>query len=366
MGALDRYLEQRDRLHAGLVPREGPAHRSVQSGAEAISGLTLRELVNHFLTAKHRRLESGELGRRSFSDYHATAGRLVKRLGLSRLVEDIDSSDFGALRAALAKTRGPVALSNEIGRIRSIFKHAVDAELVDKPVRFGPEFVKPPKRAIREARRRAGEKLFSPQEIRTLLEAAGIQMRAMILLGLNCGLGNTDIAALTRACLNLNERILDFPRPKTGIARRAVLWSETVEALRLVEENRRVPKSPSDRDRVFITKYGHPWVRVEAPGRQSKGRTQAVVKDAIVLEFGKLVRGAGLYRPRRGFYSLRHTFRTVADEVCDRPAVDLVMGHENGVDVANHYIELIATERLGTIATHVRKALLLGGAYPAE
>lgn len=95
-------------------------------------------------------------------------------------------------------------------------------------------------------------------------------------------------------------------------------------------------------------------MRVEEPGARSKGRTQAVVKDAVVLEFGKLVRAAGLHRAGRGFYALRHTFRTVADEVGDRPAVDLIMGHENGADIATHYVERIGDERLRAVAAHVR------------
>jgi hypothetical protein len=67
-----------------------------------------------------------------------------------------------------------------------------------------------------------------------------------------------------------------------------------------------------------------------------------------------VARAAGLARDGRGFYALRHTFRTVADEVGDRPAVDLVMGHENGADIATHYVERIGDERLRKVAEHVR------------
>ncbi len=109
---------------------------------------------------------------------------------------------------------------------------------------------------------------------------------------------------------------------------------------------------------MFITKYGRPWVKVEPPKGQS-ART-AVVKDAVVLEFGKLMRATKTHEPGRGFYALRHTFRTVADEVGDRPAVDLVMGHENGQDIATHYVEKIGDERLRRVTQRVRSWLGVG------
>ena len=61
--------------------------------------------------------------------------------------------------------------------------------------------------------------------------AAPVPLKAMLLLGVNCGLGNHDIAMLPLSALDLDSRWLKFPRPKTGIQRRCPLWPETVEAL---------------------------------------------------------------------------------------------------------------------------------------
>jgi integrase len=105
---------------------------------------------------------------------------------------------------------------------------------------------------------------------------------------------------------------------------------------------------------VFLTKFGKPWVRVDEPGDRTKGKNKAVVKDSVATEFGKTALAAGLEKDGRGFYALRHTFRTVADEVGDRRAVDLIMGHEDGSDIASHYVERISDERLAKVARYMR------------
>jgi integrase len=73
-------------------------------------------------------------------------------------------------------------------------------------------------------------------------------LRASVLLALNCGFGNHDVAALPLAALDLKAEWVNFPRPKTGIARRCPLWPETTAALREVIEAR----PATDSDLAFI------------------------------------------------------------------------------------------------------------------
>ena len=110
---------------------------------------------------------------------------------------------FDQLRSELAKTRQMVALGNEVQRIRVLFKYVFDAGLIDKPVRLGPTFKKPSRRALRRERQANGKKMFEADEIRALADAASPQIRAMILLGVNCGFGNADCANLPIPCSRL-------------------------------------------------------------------------------------------------------------------------------------------------------------------
>lgn len=378
--ALDLYVSQRDALHAGLVARPaggGPSRVQAQAGgaeqplrasrqnlngrgprqvplAAGPEATTLRDLVNRFLTAKQRLVDAGELSPRSFRGYHETAAFMLTCLRKDRRVDDVTTSDLGVLRAFLARGRGPVSLGTHIQRVRTMFKYAYDEGLLDRPVRFGMEFCKPSRKSLRHARNERPARMFEPGEIKALLASAGVQMRAMILLGLNAAMGNTDVATLPRSAVNLMTGVIEFPRPKTGIPRRAILWPETVGALMAALAVRPKPKEDSAADLVFVTKYGKQWVRCRPAGPRSKLKVPEVTVDSVGLEFGKLMRAVGVAKPGRSFYALRHTFRTVADEVNDRPAIDRLMGHENGADIAVAYVERISDERLRKVTDHVR------------
>jgi hypothetical protein len=118
--ALQKYVEQRDDLQAGRQPRRLSGNK-----------LTVGQLCNQFLYAKESRVETGELERRTFQGYHKTCETLIQRLGKGRLVEDLRPIDFDSLRMALAKDKSPNSISNEVIRVRIIFKYGYDAALIE-------------------------------------------------------------------------------------------------------------------------------------------------------------------------------------------------------------------------------------------
>jgi integrase len=325
--ALKSYLEQKDDLHAGRMPR-------VSSEA-----LTVRSLCGRYLTAKKQLLEAGEIKARTYEEYADTCRRLIRVFGRNRPVADLRPSDFEALRASIARKWGPHRLGNEITRVKGVLRYAVLAGLVDRPVPVGPAFCKPSAKVMRLHRQARGVRTFSAAELQKLLANAGKPLKAAVLLGVNCGYGNLDVGTVPLAALDLDGGWADFARPKTGIVRRAALWPETVVALREWLANRPEPLDKADAGRVFITRWGRPW----ATGTPA---------DAIGPEFNKLCRKCGV-RPR-GFYGLRHTFQSVGDESGDFLAVRVVMGHAGGNDVADHYRGKVSDARLQRVVEHVR------------
>ena len=360
--ALNEYLDVKDDLYAGRKPRPK-------------GGFTVVDLCDHFIAAKNRQLQGGEITPRTFHDYHQVCERVLEVIGRNRLVEDLRPEDFGKLRDKFAERMGPVSLGNEITRARVLFNFAFNDGHIDRPLCFGTVFKRPTKQVLRRERKKKGLRMFEAHEIRKMLEGAEGQLRAMILLGINCGFGNHDCASLPQAALDLKQGWINYPRPKTGIDRRVPLWPETIAALRAALDSRRQPKEEADEGLLFITKYGQRWARAklttETPAiedgeaaevRQGNGEVQTpptskgsvsklVIADSISQETRKLVKRLGL-KQGRSFYALRHTFETIGGEAKDQVAVDAIMGHARD-DMASLYRERISDDRLRAVVQYV-------------
>lgn len=341
--ALEKWLAEKDDLLAGRTPRA--------TG----DGLTIRQLANRFLAAKKAKMQSGELSPATFADHHATCALIVKAFGRTRLVSDLDASDFERLRRSMTRRWGPVTVANEVRRIRTVFKYAQDNQLVALPIRFGTEFKPPSRKVLRLERAKKGPRMFDAAELRAILDKAAMPLRAMILLGINCGLGNSDIANLPTKAVDLKSAWLDFPRPKTGTPRRCPMWPETVAAIREALDERPEPKSKEHVGFLFITRYGSKWAqaRVEKPDAKT-GKRKMWSDDPVGKEFVKVLTALKLKRPGLSFYALRHTFATIASGSRDQVAVNHVMGHTPAAnDMSAVYREAIDDARLTAVVNHV-------------
>jgi len=351
--AMAEYHRVADALQAGRRPRP------------KTDGVTVADVANEFLNWKRELRDNGELSPRSFIDHQRTCAIVVAAFGRDRIAADLAPDDFAKLRKSLAKTRGAIALSNEVQRTRSIFKFSYEAGLLDRPLRFGPQFKRPQAKVIRAHRHAGGLRMFEADEIHALLNAAGVQMRAMILLAINGGLGNSDLSLMPLEALDLDGRWLDWPRPKTAIPRRIPLWSETVDAIREWLDKRKQPKVECAEPLVFVTKRGGSWHK-DTPDNPLSNEF-AKLQDAIDRAAAKEAKERGEHPPPkmrrrgRGFYSLRHSFATVAGETLDQIAVDGIMGHVDA-SMAVRYRERIGDDRLRAVVEHVHAWLFSGGA----
>lgn len=304
--ALDKYLDQRDALHAGRTPRA--------SGG----GLTLRGLVNLFLDAKEADVDSGELKPSTYAEYRHTGKLIVEILGSTLAVSTLAAQDFADLRAGLAKRYGSkVTLRNKLTHSRTLFTWAADVGHTPE-LPFRRALKTPSARSLRIEKR--PKVLYSAREVKALVKAARGWMKPAIMLAINGGMGNQDVCDLQWS--HIDGEWLTMPRGKTGIHRRFWLWPETRKELAS-------------------------W-RKKCKGDWLTGKcVSTATNNPVAKAFGELPKA-------RGFYLLRHTYRTIADSAKDQVAIATTMGHVDK-SIAATYRHGVDDERLRAVGEVVRE-----------
>jgi hypothetical protein len=250
----------------------------------------VKDLANKWLAFQEERVSREELRAGTWKEYKEAAGFALRALGAHVLVAGLRPEDFGPLRSTLADKYGYDGLNKFIKIVRMIFRWGYENGVVAQPVRFG-DFLKSPGLkakllARREKKDLGGERFFPAIQIRKQLAAASKQMRAMILLGINGGYGNTDCAQLRVEFIDFHRRVIDHARAKTLEGRLVPLWPETITALKEVIGDRQAGL-------VFLTRLGNAWVREELTRkdgridqRQLESATGDNYKPPVEVAFG--------------------------------------------------------------------------------
>lgn len=213
---------------------------------------------------------------------------------------------------------------------------------------YGPRFKGPSKRAIEsQQEEQSPNRFIDAGLILSMLEEANLRMKVAILLGINCGFYPSDTMAISLCHFDLEHdpQFHCFRRVKTLQKRRAVLWPETVEAIRFYcIESKQIRKILwSQHNELLVSK---------------KGLAFSPLAGGLSREFRRLAKKHELPHGV-GLGSLRHTFATVIDTVPDQSMIDLVMGHTNPSIQKRVYRQLNVNEfsRLSVIANTVHQWL---------
>jgi integrase len=213
--------------------------------------------------------------------------------------------------------------------MRSLFKFAYQIGYVDQPLRFSDALKAPAARLLRKSKLLKSTRIFSPEEIHLLIKNASGYMKPAIWLAINCGFGNTDVCNLQWS--NIEGEWVEMVRAKTYVSRAGYLWPETIDALDTWRREGPVSK----------------WVVCGRKGHKFGGENGST---PIAHLFADLANECGV--TGRGFYAIRHTYRTIADGCKDQPAVMLTMGHADS-SISNEYRHGIEESRLIAVANYV-------------
>jgi integrase len=228
-----------------------------------------------------------------------------------------------------------------------MLRYAYNMRFISELPRLAFAYAPPSRPVLRKDRadqiKKHGPLLFTANEVRRMIEAATrpAYLRACILLGINGGFGQQDCGMLEDHHVDLDSRVIVFPRPKTGVERVVPLWPETIAAMTAWRIVCPTPQ-PLAESRIFVSKTGRLLV---SPS-----------KDRLTDRSAPLLRRLGIKRQGVSFYCLRRTFRTWADETGDQHAVARIMGH-TFPGMSGVYVQEISLDRLRAVTDHVRAKL---------
>ena len=239
--------------------------------------LTVKELANRFIATQRANWQNPQVTLRCYREW---VGRFLEdhpRLLASELTVEM----FAAWKLGL-RARGYAAetINHYLNTVRAMFAFAeqTGSFSIGLPCQSGSRtndghpMVGP------------GRPLYTPSEVQSLLRTADPQMRAMILLALNCGFGPKDLRDLTWGHFE-GDRVT-LPRSKTGICQDVPVMGghrQRFGARQVGPCRPRPPEQPSggkvrsDGGHTFITYFWRPWS-----------------KDAVAEQFRKLCKETGI------------------------------------------------------------------------
>lgn len=334
--ALKKWADEKDHLLAGYAPPK-------------IDGKpTLAELANLYLANSRAKVKLGDFRADHTAQCKVVTDIVIGAVGGQAKPDVMGPPQWALVRQAIATTKGgkpaaKITLKTRLARCRAFLNWCVKQKHV-KAIDAGDSLAPPAKHLVRREKTAKGKLEWGVSDLRKVIDAAPAEFKAVLLLGINCGMGALDIAALTRSQWKPGQEYLDCPRNKTGVDRRVWLWPETREALAVAVVKRSIPAKQKFENRLLLTHRGYPWCRVESVG------TVDITKGPL----GNAKTAAGVAKGT--FYDLRRTFRTEASEVCDLEAIDFCMGHSGKGEGAG-YVQRIADVRIKRVCDHVRSWL---------
>lgn len=321
------------------------------------------EVMGKYLAQCRLDVASGSLARITFGERIRELEQFTDWIKAETPVATLKPEHFAGFVQHILEVRKLKARARKrtLAHIKTMFRWGAGNGHCPLP-NFGTAFKSPSttKQAIRKEKARAGlvdhsGRIVNGLEIDRLLEGSQPNLAAMILLGINCGLGPADIGRMTWR--HVEGGWLNYPRHKTGNVRVGYLWKRTREAMERVAKTRHAVKAIAKNGKdalVFITRKGLPYYR-ETDVVEDGKIVGVQIANAISITFGRLAKRLKLDGVT--FYRLRHSFKTLGKKAKDRDALNLCMGHQTNSTEEGYDHEDIDRARVKRVAIVVKRRL---------
>jgi integrase len=254
-----------------------------------------------YLTEKRALAAAGSLSKGRVYAINLHLQRFQDWFGKTRAAAEIDAQTLAAYRIDLLKNIttekwSHTTANHHLATVRSLTRWLWQVEAIPTL----PRNLDGASASLRIGRSMKGVVVFTTEEIKTLIENASDRTKLYVLLMLNCGMTQKDIADLKRPEVDWVAGRITRKRSKTGNFRSVPtvsyrLWPETFRLLKQ-EQN-------GDADTVLLNENGgRLWL--EQLGDGEKYRKNDNVKNA----FHRLCRKTGIQKPLK---SLKKTSATL-------------------------------------------------------
>jgi len=293
-----------------------PVDKTAENGSK-----TITSVVEAYLATRKQEVASGNLAPSSYSSdvYRLDEfKRHCERERKSKLADIVTGEFLGAYRSklldAIAKGKtSPVSVKHVLRTVKACLKWAYKQEIIDAMPRVFEDYAKitlptPPLA------------FYTVDEIQALYKVATPRVRLYMLLGLNLGYTQSDIATLEHGHIDWATNTVTRNRHKTGQPQLAKLWPTTAA---LLKENM---TNPAKTALMLLGENGNHLV---SESETAKGKPIKV--DAIATSYARLKAKANMADDSRGFKVFRKTSAEnigKSEEGRKYPhLVDLFLGH---------------------------------------
>ena len=305
--------------------------------------LTVQRMVGLFLDAKEINVQSGEMEQTTWNAYESFGERMIRVFGARpRSKASAPTTSRGSAKTFRPPTRACRRSTATSARSRRSSigldpAPTVRATSTDCPVSAARSSVRP-KSALEREREEQGERVFygransRPDAPLPRPSAEGDDpLRYQLRLR---KFGLCEAAALSSSILTTVG--LRLPAPRTPSAA-AILWPETVEAVRVAVADRKQPNDPKYASRVFITKYGQPFRPVPLASSSRSWPSKI-----------------GMTREAADFYDLRRTCASIGIQSMTTTPCERSWGTSGAADMLGVYNRLqVSDERLRAVTDHI-------------
>ena len=315
-------------------------------------GGTVSTLIDEYLTCRQLEVESNQLSHSSYMSDKYRLAAFRKFCDLKKVADTntaLGANHLDAYRTSvmskLAKRKiAAVSAKHALRTVKAMLLWAYDKEKLDALPRILNKYAEV---TIPDP----APQFFSVEEVKRLYVAADDRLKLYILLGLNCGYTQADIASLEHAHIDWDRGMIVRARNKTGQPQEHKLWPVTLALLK------QFATDPNNSSAVLLSEVGNPLMRVTIKEDGTPSKTDAIghsftwFKDTVNAE--RKENEPEITLPFKCFR------KTGADQIAkhyqDTPIlVDLYLAHVSGgmrKHYARQYFDKLceATDWLGSV-----------------